>query len=194
MQQGNLLSRPFHVKELASDGYFTGYASVFGAVDQQAERVMRGAFSRSLQRLQKEGRTPAMLWMHDPSRPIGVWTDLSEDATGLAVEGRLALKTQAGAEAYELLRLGALTGLSIGYRTVKSEIEQNSRTRKLTDIELYEISLVTFPANEQARVSTVKSPAVATGTADHDVRAIVSRLRGVARVLTPTSNLYRSKA
>jgi HK97 family phage prohead protease len=94
--------------------------------------------------------------MHDPTQPIGIWQSIREDGNGLHVEGRLALRTQKGGEAYELLKLGALTGLSIGYRVVASQIDAKRKARILTDVDLFEISLVTFPANEAARVSEVK--------------------------------------
>jgi len=150
------IERPLAVKALAADGTFSGYASVFGMVDHQNEMVMSGAFRRTLAKWRMKGQMPAMLWMHDPAQPIGIWMNINEDRNGLLVQGRLALRTQKGMEAYELLRMGALTGLSIGYRAAGSRIDGKRKTRILTDIELFEISLVTFPANEAARVSEVK--------------------------------------
>jgi HK97 family phage prohead protease len=150
------MSLPLRVKTLGGDGIFTGYASVFGELDQQNEIVAAGAFSRTLSKWRRQNRTPALLWMHDPTQPIGIWQSVREDASGLLVEGRLALRTQKGGEAYELLKLGALTGLSIGYRVVSSQIDAKRKARILTDVDLFEISLVTFPANEAARVSDVK--------------------------------------
>lgn len=152
------MQRSLAVKSLAADGTFYGYASVFGALDSQNEIVEAGAFKRSLDGWAKRGSAPAMLWMHDPTTPIGLWVSLTEDGNGLRVEGRLALGTQKGREAYELLKLGALTGLSIGYRVIRSRIETKRQARVLTDVDLFEISLVTFPANDAARVSAVKSP------------------------------------
>jgi HK97 family phage prohead protease len=145
------LSAPFEIKELGMNGYVAGYASVFGAVDAQREVVKQGAFNRSLNELSRKKERPAMLWMHDPRQPIGVWQEVREDKQGLIVEGTLAIKTQGGADAYELLKMGAVTGLSIGYRTVASHIDEKTRTRTLTDVDLYEVSLVTFPANAEAR-------------------------------------------
>ncbi len=169
------------VKALSGEGVFTGYASVFGKLDSQDEIVAPGAFARSLQQWRKQGRGPAMLWMHDPAQPIGLWLSVMEDANGLAVEGRLALRTQKGGEAYELLQMGALTGLSIGYRVVASKIDAARKARILTDVDLFEISLVTFPANDAARVSEVKAPS------DSDLRSALrqsaSRLKRAARTL-----------
>ncbi len=146
------------VKTLGAGGVFAGYASAFGIIDSQNEIVAPGAFARTLAKARRLGRMPAMLWMHDPTQPLGVWQLLQEDASGLAVEGRLALGTQKGAAAYELLKLGALTGLSIGYRVTASRLDAARKARVLSDIDLFEISLVTFPANDAARIGEVKTP------------------------------------
>jgi HK97 family phage prohead protease len=166
----------FQIKELGKNGYVAGYASVFGAVDAQREAVAKGAFARSLDGWKKAGRKPAMLWMHDVAQPIGVWEHLKEDADGLAVEGMLAITTQNGADAYELLKMGAVTGLSIGYRTVKARMDTRSKVRTLDEVDLFEISLVTFPANDQARIRAVKD-------AGDEIRAIVARLNETAQTL-----------
>lgn len=191
------LARPLAIKSLDGDGHFTGYASVFGALDSQREIVERGAFVRSITRWRALGRSPAMLWMHDPTMPIGVWISMQEDENGLFVSGRLALSTQKGREAYELLKLGALTGLSIGYRVIRSEIDKVRKARLLRDVELFEISLVTFPANDEARISDVKSPRtvarrkqevgkprIKRGVTDKEkTRAVVARLHKAASTL-----------
>ncbi|MDD3029970.1 MAG: HK97 family phage prohead protease [Alphaproteobacteria bacterium] len=170
------------VKALGGDGVFTGYASVFGELDDQNEIVAAGAFTRSLAKWRRQARMPALLWMHDPTQPIGVWQSIREDANGLFVEGRLAVRTQKGGEAYELLKLGALTGLSIGYRVVRSRPDATRRARILTDVDLFEISLVTFPANDAARVADVKRAA----SSDENVflAQAAARLRQAAHVLT----------
>jgi len=191
------ISRPLSIKSLGDDGAFAGYASVFDLVDSQNEVVAPGAFARSLAKWRVQGGSPAMLWMHDPTVPIGLWVSLAEDQSGLVVEGRLALGTQKGREAYELLKMGALTGLSIGYRVIRSQIDSKRKARVLTDVELFEISLVTFPANDAARVSSVKSPRAGEKRklikkarpsmkteADADMtRAVVARLHQAASVL-----------
>lgn len=147
----------FELKALQDDGTFAGYGSVFGNVDSQNESVAKGAFAKSLANFQRQDSLPAMLWMHDPTQPIGAWMSMQEDEKGLAVEGKLALATKQGAEAYELLKMNALKGLSIGYRTIKSHIDQKTKARILDEVKLFEISLVTFPANEAAGVTTVKA-------------------------------------
>ncbi|MEL6284207.1 MAG: HK97 family phage prohead protease [Pseudomonadota bacterium] len=127
-------------------GALAGYAALFNIADQSGDVIAPGAFLNSL-----AGReTPVkMLWQHDPAKPIGVWEKLVEDDRGLRAEGRLCLDCQAGAEAAALLKAGALDGLSIGYRVVQAE--QTDAGRRLTEVDLWEISLVTFPMSEAAR-------------------------------------------
>lgn len=173
------------IKELKANGYVVGYASVFNEVDAQGEKVARGAFTQSLTSWKKQGRNPPMLWMHDVENPIGIWEKLREDHHGLLVEGMLAIKTQGGADAYELLKMGAVTGLSIGYKPIRSYVEAHTKTRILTELDLFEVSLVTFPANAQARVARVKTPFGhhSFDTAENETRDIVFRLRAMARAL-----------
>lgn len=142
---------------------FTGYGAVFGNVDGHGDVIAKGAFRRSLGEHKSAGTMPAMLSQHgsflggDAQMPIGVWTSMEEDSHGLKVEGRLS-DTPRGNEAYTLLKDGALTGLSIGYMTRKSTIgtKPGEPKRTLTDVELLEVSLVTFPSNGKARVVGVK--------------------------------------
>ena len=145
------LDIPFQIKAVSEDGLFSGYGSVFGVVDSYKEVVTQGAFSESLQ-----GRMPALLWQHRSGEPIGVYTSVKEDNIGLHVEGKLALKTARGAEAYELLKMGALNGLSIGYITREDSYDKVSGVRTLKKVDLWEVSLVTFPANDASRISSVK--------------------------------------
>jgi len=128
-----------------------GYASLFGAEDQGGDRVVKGAYAASLAKLAADGRSVKMLWQHDPTRPIGVWDEVREDGRGLFVRGRLLLDVQAAREAHSLLKAGAIDGLSIGYRTVRSE-KAAAGGRLLHEIELWEVSLVTFPMLPDARV------------------------------------------
>ena len=136
---------------LKDGAVISGYASVFGAQDQGGDIVQSGAYGPSLGRMEKSGRAVKMLWQHDPTQPIGVWDEVREDARGLFVKGRLLLEVQAAREAHALLKAGAIDGLSIGYRTLRSE-KTASGQRVLHEIELWEVSLVTFPMLPQARV------------------------------------------
>ena len=129
-----------------------GYASLFGKRDQGNDVVMAGAYGASLKRLMAAGRRVKMLWQHDPTQPIGVWDEVREDATGLWVKGRILGDVEKGREAVALLGAGAIDGLSIGYRTVKSERDGKGQ-RLLTELELWEVSLVTFPMLPEARVT-----------------------------------------
>lgn len=139
-------------REPDQDGVFEGYASVFGIVDQGMDVVERGAFRKSL-----GTRKVKMLWQHDMSQPIGVWDEIYEDERGLFVRGRLLKEVEKGREAMALLRAGAIDSMSIGYRTMESMPEGDGRVRKLTEVDLFEISLVTFPMLPDAKVTNVKS-------------------------------------
>ena len=143
---------PFTIKAVADSGVFSGYGSVFGVVDSYQDVVVAGAFTESL-----KNRQPSLLWQHRSAEPIGVYTNVKEDNIGLHVEGQLALKTARGAEAYELLKMGALSGLSIGYMTREDSYDRVTNINTLKKLDLWEVSLVTFPANESARVTDIKS-------------------------------------
>lgn len=143
------------VKNLSEDGTFTGYGSVNGNVDSYGERVMPGAFAASLAKHQREGTNVLMLWQHNPDEPIGIWEDLAEDAKGLRGTGRLILEVQKAREVYALMKNNAIGGLSIGYREIKATPDGN--VRNLEELDLREISPVSFPANRRARIEAVKS-------------------------------------
>jgi len=149
---------PFEVKFLAETGVFEGYASVFNVVDNVQDKIAPGAFKESLSAHSKSSRLPPLLWQHNTDVPIGAWREMREDSHGLYVKGHLFVHDIAQSrEAYKLLKENVVTGLSIGYRTRESHREKKSGVRVLTKLDLMEVSLVTFPANELARVSSVKS-------------------------------------
>jgi uncharacterized protein len=145
-------------KAIKDDGTFEGYGSIFGNVDSYGEIVEPGAFSASLVESRRKGNTVKMLWQHDPAQPIGVWTDMAEDSKGLYVSGRLLKdKVPQAAAAYELLKEGALDGLSIGYRVVEAVPHPDKQgVLSLRKLNLKEVSVVTFAANDRARVTDVK--------------------------------------
>lgn len=155
----NIRSRDFafEVKSIDEDGTFGGYGSVFGVTDSYNEIVERGAFLDSLAAHKAKGTMPALLWQHRSSEPLGVFTLMEEDSVGLKVEGRIALKTQRGAEAYELLKMRAISGLSIGFIPREETRDKVSGITTIKKLDLWETSLVTFPANDAARIQTVKS-------------------------------------
>ena len=139
---------------LSPDGTIEGYASLFGAVDQARDMVMPGAFAETLK--QRGIRRVPMLFQHDPAEPVGIWLDLKEDFRGLYARGRLIPDVARGRELISLLRNGAIDGLSIGYRSVRARIDPRTRIRALHQVDLWEISIVTFPLLDGARVSAVK--------------------------------------
>lgn len=148
----------FDVKSLNDDGTFAGYCSVFDVVDSYGEIVKKGAFLDSLNAWQAKNKMPPILWQHDRKEVIGVWTKLYEDEKGLFGEGRLLVNDVAKArEAHALLKSGAIDGLSIGYRTEKYRYNSDNDTLDLLQLNLKEVSIVTFPANESSTISEVKS-------------------------------------
>ncbi|ARO14269.1 phage prohead protease, HK97 family [Ketogulonicigenium robustum] len=130
----------------------SGYASLFGVRDQGGDVLQPGAFAASLAALKTQGNKVRMLWQHDPNTPIGVWDDVSEDATGLHVSGRLLPDVAKAREVAALLAAGAIDGLSIGYRTLRATKAADG-SRLLHEVALWEVSLVTFPMLQQARVT-----------------------------------------
>ncbi len=147
----------FEIKAVNEDGTVEGYGSVFGVKDSYADVIQKGAFIKSIADHKQAKTMPAMLWQHDAGQPIGIWTDMIEDSNGLKLSGKLAMETVKGKEAHALLKMGAINGLSIGFMTKQSNYDEKSEIRTLTEVELWEVSLVTFPANTKARVTQVKS-------------------------------------
>jgi HK97 family phage prohead protease len=146
---------PAPIAAVGPDGVFSGHASLFDRIDLGRDRVRRGAFAASLARRGAAGIR--MLWQHDPAEPIGVWLAVEEDATGLFVRGQLAPDVGRARDALALLRQGALDGLSIGFRTARARTDAKTGIRDLVEIDLWEISLVTFPMQPEARVSRLKA-------------------------------------
>lgn len=147
-------------------GRIDGYGSVFGLLDRGGDIVMPGAFKASLRA--RKGGVP-MLWQHDPSIVIGIWTDIAEDEKGLKISGQLVMDVPQAAVARALIKAGALKGLSIGYRTQDYEIDRTTGARRLKKVDLWEVSLVTFPMLPEAQITGVKSSL--------DVRALEQQLR-----------------
>ncbi len=148
---------PRSLKLAGEAGTFSGYGSVFGVEDSYGEIVAPGAFTASLAEIKQQGRSVPILWQHDPGTPIGKWTNLKQDATGLSVEGQLLVEDVAQArEAQALMKAGVVSGLSIGFYARASSFDEVTGVRTLTQVDLVEVSVVTFPANAEARVSQVK--------------------------------------
>lgn len=146
---------PLDVKAVKEDDdylYISGYGSVFGNEDKGGDVVMPGAFKECI----ASGRKPKMLWNHDPAQPIGAWDEMSEDERGLRMKGRISRKGKAG-EIADLIEMGGIEGLSIGYRTKEYEMDAEKGVRKLTKLDLWETSVVTFPMNEMAGIYAMKA-------------------------------------
>lgn len=142
-----------------------GYASLFGVADQGGDVVAAGAYRRSLAALTARGGRVKMLWQHDPAEPIGVWDEVIEDDRGLWVKGRLLPEIARAKEAATLISAGAIDGLSIGYRTIKADRDAAGK-RNLREVELWEVSLVTFPMLTEARVGSKEDAAIAVALGD----------------------------
>ena len=143
--------------EKEDEGSFEGYASIFGNKDLGNDVVVEGAFAKSIARRGAKG--VKMLYQHDAKQPIGVYDEIIEDDRGLRVKGRLALATQRGREVFELMKMGAIDGLSIGFKVDAKgyHYDDRGKRRMLKEVDLMEISAVTFPMNPRARVQGVKS-------------------------------------
>ncbi len=166
------------VEEVDAEGCFAGYASLFGLADLGRDVVERGAFAKSLRSRGAAG--VRMLFQHDPAQPIGVWTELREDAQGLFVRGRLTPDVARGREILRLMQAGALDGLSIGFRAVKARREAATGLRRILEADLWEISVVTFPMLPQARIAQVKG--------------VLPTVRDFERWLTRDAGLSRMQA
>lgn len=191
----------FEVKSL-DKGEFEGYGSVFGVRDSYGDAIMAGAFAKTLERFRVLKRMPSMLWQHDWRQPIGVWAEVREDSVGLYVRGR-TVDTTVGRDAYELIKTGALDGLSIGFVTKAAEWpdgeEDWNSPRNITELDLWEVSPVTFPANDAARITDVRAAAswtereleallVRSGLSRRQARGLVAAgWRGFLRDADPSS-------
>lgn len=155
------LERKFHRPEtgvqLGEGMAISGYASLFGLPDQGGDIVAPGAYAGSLRAMLARQGKVKMLWQHDPGQPIGVWDEVREDARGLWVAGKLLPDVSKAREAAALIAAGAVDGLSIGYRTKRATRDAKGQ-RLLTEIELWEVSLVTFPMLPEARVEAKSDP------------------------------------
>lgn len=157
--RGQIKVRDFglDIKAVGDSGTFSGYGSVFDVIDSYQEIVAAGAFADSLAELAAKKRRLPILWQHRSDAPLGAYDVVREDAQGLWVEGTLLKDDVAQAsEAYALMKAGVVTGLSIGYWVRESSFDEKTGIRTLTKLDLEEVSLVTFPANDQARIDAVK--------------------------------------
>ena len=160
------------LKAINDAGEFEGVAASFGTVDQGRDIIVKGAFTKSI--TARPAPKVKMLYQHRTDQPIGVWTSLSETSKGLMAKGKLILESALAREVHALMKAGAIDGLSIGYRMLKDEIDRVKGIRKLLEVDLREISIVTFPMNESAAVTAVKNA---------DAARIVAALRKATAAL-----------
>lgn len=152
------LDIPFEIKSVSDTGEFSGYGSVFGVKDSYSDIVIKGAFANSLSKWKEKGRLPALLWQHKTDEPIGYYTKMVEDDNGLYLEGQLLIDDDPLAKrAYAHMKAKSLSGLSIGYILNDYDYDKEKSAFILKDIDLWEVSVVTFPANDEARIDNVKS-------------------------------------
>lgn len=143
--------------DVSGAGTIEGYGSVFTVPDRGGDVIAPGAFDASLAEHKRKGTMPAMLYQHDNWQVCGAWRSITPDKTGLKMNGEMALATTVGKDAYELLKMGALDGLSIGFRTIRAEYNEDTDIRTILEAELWECSIVTWPMQPLARVAAVKS-------------------------------------
>lgn len=167
-------------KRVNADGMFEGYASVFNREDLGRDVVAPKAFSQSLK--QTGVRAVKLLFQHDPNQVIGVWHEIVEDRTGLFVKGQISTDVERGREVLALMRVGALDGLSIGFRAVEGRRNPRTGIRRLLKVDLWEISIVTFPMLPDARVTHVKTrPFAAHAPTEREFERWLTRDAGLTR-------------
>jgi HK97 family phage prohead protease len=154
------------------EGRVEGYASKFNEVDRGGDIVLPGAFAKTL----ITGRRIKMLWQHDPNEPLGTWDDVAEDQSGLYVRGQVLTSLAKGAEVLSMIKAGVIDGLSIGYRTVRA-IKGDTGARMLQELDLWEVSMVTFPMLESTRIDAVK----AVELSERDLERKLTRDAGFSR-------------
>lgn len=184
------LERPFEVKAVEDNGVFEGFGSIFGNVDSYKEIVAPGAFAESLAGWKAAGRLPPILWQHRSGEPIGPYLAMEEQAVGLHVKGQLLVDdVQRAKEARALMKAKAVNGLSIGFVTREDSYDRVSGIRTLKKVDLWEVSVVTFPANPAAQISSVKSAIDAIET----VRDAEAFLRDAGRLSNAQAAAFISR-
>ena len=179
---------PFDSAGNAADGSFSGYASLFDTPDMSNDIIAPGAFTDSLAR--RGTRGVKLLFHHDAAQPIGVWQTLREDSRGLFVEGQLSLDNSKARDILALLRSGAIDGLSIGFKAIRTRRDRPNAARKIEKIDLWEISIVTFPMMPEARVAAVKKRASTHRTSSTpDIGAKLRDLAATIRSATPNHRI-----
>lgn len=164
----------YDVKEVDEEGNFSGYASVYNVIDAYRERVAPGAFANSLRKWATRGRLPPALWQHRPAEPVGPFTKMVEDERGLYTEGQLLVKDVVRArEARALMMSKTVDGMSIGFNSIVEEYDKTENLITLKEIDLWEVSIVTFPANQESLITEVRSMFASGAPSIKDVEEIL---------------------
>ncbi len=171
------LETPLDIKSVSDTGRIEGYGSVFGNVDLGGDIVAAGAFAESLAEKQAAGDTIPMLWQHSSDQPIGLWDTFSEDERGLKLSGTVLTDTALGRDAYTFLKHKAVQGLSIGFRMQDSSRDETSGVRTIRRADLWEVSVVTFPMNPEARVDGVKFQDAVRDMSRNEIERFLKRSR-----------------
>lgn len=169
------------IKSVSDSGVISGYGSVFGNVDSHRDIVVKGAFEKTMAAHKAAGTMPKMLWAHDPREfPIGSWLEMREDDRGLFVKGQLAIDEEPLADrVYKHVKAGRLDGLSIGFIPKEEEWDNNEGANLIKEVDLWEVSVVTFASNNQAQVTSVKD---------------ISTIRDLESLLRDARSLSRKEA
>ena len=159
MKNNTTLNLPLEIRSLnTNNGIFEGYASVFDKVDTFGTAIARGAFLNTIKKWNEKNKFPPLLWQHDTDEPVGVFTEISEDDYGLRVVGKLLVEDDPLAKrAYAHLKAGSINGLSIGFQIIDIEHNSSLDVEIIREVDLLEISLVTFPSNELATVTSIRT-------------------------------------
>jgi HK97 family phage prohead protease len=168
------------LSDVATDGIFEGYASLFHREDLARDVMLPGAFRASLAARGHSGIR--MLFQHDPNQPIGVWESIEEDRRGLKVRGRLTLDVEKAREVFSLMKVGAIDGLSIGFKPTRFKRDRRTGVRRLESVDLWEISIVTFPMQPGARIAEIKTwPFAGQVPSERQFERWLTRDAGLAR-------------
>ncbi|MEG0344300.1 MAG: HK97 family phage prohead protease [Acinetobacter sp.] len=152
------LNVPLKIKSVSDSGEFEGYASVFDVVDSYGDVVVKGAFKKTLEKWAEKKDLPPVLWQHQMYEPIGPFTEMKEDDHGLFVKGKLLVDDDPLAKrALAHMKAGSVKGMSIGYMVIDAEYHKQDDIYYLKEIDLWEVSIVTFPANTEAKITEVKT-------------------------------------
>lgn len=194
MSQQHFIDARFEIKDVTPSGAFIGLGSVYGNIDEGMDIVAPGAFTETLADIAAKQRSVKMLWQHKWAEPIGTYPQIKDTAAGLECHGQIVTKTQRGAEAHELMKAGAIDGLSIGGYTRSDSFDNKTGIRTITQFDLMEVSVVTFPMNGSARIAAVKTIEEigdlngaelylreAGGISRSEAKAMISRIAAVAR-------------